>query len=155
MKSSFKTIPLIVAALMTIGCSSTADAGQNTRNEKPMKIRIIAGDKQAIATLDDTPTARDFVSLLPFTLTLEDYNGTEKISQLPKKLTKDGAPAAVTPKAGDIAFYAPWGNLAIFYRDFGNSPGLIRLGRIERGMDALASDKPFKVKIEAITKEGN
>jgi hypothetical protein len=33
---------------------------------------------------------------------------------------------------GDITYYAPWGNLAIFYRDFGYSPGLVRLGHIGR-----------------------
>lgn len=30
------------------------------------------------ATLDDNATSRDFISLLPLTLTLEDYNGTER-----------------------------------------------------------------------------
>jgi hypothetical protein len=31
------------------------------------------------ATLEDNETSRAFVALLPLTLTLEDYNGTEKI----------------------------------------------------------------------------
>jgi hypothetical protein len=40
---------------------------------------------------------------------------------------------------GDITYYAPWGNLAIFYRDFGYSPGLVRLGRIDSGIETLAA----------------
>jgi len=40
---------------------------------------------------------------------------------------------------GDITYYAPWGNLAIFYRDFDYSRGLVRLGRIDSGIEALAA----------------
>jgi hypothetical protein len=38
---------------------------------------------------------------------------------------------------GDIAYYAPWGNLAIFHKDFGYSDGLIILGKIDGDVDAL------------------
>ena len=64
-------------------------------------------------TLTDSPTARDFASLLPLTVTLKDYAGTEKISDLPKRLSTEGAPKGFDPSVGDIAYYAPWGNLAI------------------------------------------
>jgi hypothetical protein len=42
-------------------------------------------------------------------------------------------PSGTTAAAGDIAYYAPWGNLALFYRDFTFSEGLVRLGRLEPG----------------------
>ena len=58
------------------------------------------------------------------------------------------APAGTTPTAGTIAYYAPWGNLAIFYRDFAYSRGLIPLGRIDTGLAALKSDGVLKVRIE-------
>ena len=32
---------------------------------------------------------------------------------------------------GDLAYYAPWGNLAFFYESYRYSGGLIRLGRID------------------------
>src|SRR5215208_8207230 len=47
-----------------------------------MKVRIKIGEKEVTATLKDSETARDFASLLPLTLTLEDYAHTEKISDL-------------------------------------------------------------------------
>ena len=65
--------------------------------------------------------------MLPLTLTLKDYAGTEKISDLPRKLSTQGAPSGSDPSVGDITLYAPWGNLAIFYRDFGYASGLIIL----------------------------
>ncbi|MEZ4380327.1 MAG: cyclophilin-like fold protein, partial [Nannocystaceae bacterium] len=81
---------------------------------------------------------RDLLALLPLTLHLRDYARTEKVSELPRRLSTEGAPAGVDPDVGDITYYAPWGNLAIFYRDFGYADGLVRVGRIDAGVDALA-----------------
>ena len=52
------------------------------------------------------------------------------------------------PSIGDIAYYAPWGNLAIFYRDFPYSPGLIKLGVIDTGGEALGQRGPLRATIE-------
>src|SRR4051812_37358587 len=102
-----------------------------------MKISIRTEHKVISATLADNATARDFISLLPLTLTLKEYAATEKISDLPRKLSTEGAPAGSEPSVGDIAYYSPWGNLAIFYRDFRYSSGLIKLGKIDAGIQAL------------------
>jgi hypothetical protein len=115
-----------------------------------MKIRIEVDGTRIIAALDDNATAKDFASLLPLTLTLDDYNGTEKISDLPKRLSTRGAPAGVDPVAGDLAYYAPWGNLAIFYKDFGYSRGLVKLGTIESSSIPFTHPGRLRVTIEAI-----
>ena len=115
-----------------------------------MKIRLTFDGKAVAATLLDNKTSRDFFSLLPMTLTLEDYNATEKIGYPPRKLSTAGAPDGVDPSVGDIAYYAPWGNLAIFYKDFGYSKGLIALGRIDSGIEALNVAGSLKVTIERI-----
>jgi len=59
-----------------------------------MKIRMDVNGTHVTATFDDNATSRDFIALLPLTLTLEDCNGTENISDLPKKLSTRGAPDA-------------------------------------------------------------
>lgn len=84
----------------------------------------------------DSSAAEAFAELLPLTLTFEDYASTEKIAYLPRKLSSSGA-EGYKPKQGDITYYAPWGNLAIFYRDFGFAPGLVNMGRIEGSADQL------------------
>ena len=117
-----------------------------------MKIRLTINGKPMTATLVDSVTAREFLALLPMTLTLEDYAHTEKISYLPRKLSTVDAPAGIDPSAGDVAYYAPWGNLAIFYRDFGYSTGLVQLGRIDSGVEMLAVAGPLKVTIETVGK---
>jgi hypothetical protein len=119
---------------------------------RTMKIRITVEDKTLIAVLEDNPTSRDFVSLLPLTLTLKDYAATEKISDLPRRLSKEGAPAGSDPSIGAITYYSPWGNLAIFYRDAGYASGLIKLGTIESGIEALNRPGSFEVTIDLVGK---
>ena len=117
-----------------------------------MRIRLTFDGEVVEGTLLDNATARDLLSLLPITVTFEDYNATEKIGHPPRKLTTVGAPAGVDPSVGDIVYYAPWGNLAIFYKDFGYSSGLIRLGRINAGIEALSVPGSRKVTIERVGK---
>lgn len=116
--------------------------------ESGMRIRIIIEGTALNARLEDNSASRDFAALLPLELTLSDYNGTEKIADLPARLSTDGTPAGVDPEIGDIAYYAPWGNLALFYGDFRYSRGLVRLGRIEGSVERLAGDGEIKVRIE-------
>ncbi|MFH9468988.1 cyclophilin-like fold protein [Streptomyces clavifer] len=81
--------------------------------------------------MNDSATARDFAALLPLTLRMADFHHTERIADPPRRLDTSGAPEASEPKAGDLAYYAPWGNLAFFYRDGEHSPGLVILGRLD------------------------
>jgi hypothetical protein len=115
-----------------------------------MKIRLKVGDKALAATLIDSATTRDFISLLPLTLTLKDYAGTEKISDLTKSLSTENAPSGSDPSVGDITYYAPWENLAIFYKDFGDASGLVILGKIDSGMEAFNVPGSVGVTIELI-----
>lgn len=115
-----------------------------------MKIRFMIDGKVIDATLRDNATTRDFLSLLPMTLTLGDYHATEKVADLPRTLDTTDAPASYTPEAGDITYYAPWGNLAIFYKPFRSSRGLVHLGAFDGPIDALLKDGAIPVRIEAV-----
>ncbi|MEV5355797.1 cyclophilin-like fold protein [Streptomyces sp. NPDC052693] len=110
--------------------ASSAPPGSD--RSTPMDIRVTLGGQPVDATLNDSPAARDLASLLPLTLDLEDFHGTERIGYPPRKLTTDDAPEPAAPKAGDIAYYAPWDNLAFFYQDGPSpSPDLLILGHID------------------------
>jgi hypothetical protein len=104
-----------------------------------MNIEFVIDGKKLRGTLDDAAAGRDFASLLPLTITVTDFHATEKISDLPRRLTTEGAPDGTAASAGDITYYAPWGNLALFYRDFAHSDGLVRLGNLDpETADAIA-----------------
>jgi hypothetical protein len=150
------TRALLTITLATAACGQTSGNDSATRpvqtiNQQQvttMKIRITIDGTAVTATLADNPTSRDFLSLLPLTLSLKDYASTEKISDLPRQLSTDGAPAAMDPRTGDITYYAPWGNLAIFYKDGHLSDGLVKLGTIDGGLEALRRSTPFEATIE-------
>jgi hypothetical protein len=122
--------------------ASTAPSDRNTApsdRNSAMDIRVTLDGRPVDATLNDSPAARDFAELLPLTLDLKDFHQTERIADLPRRLTTSGAPEPAAPKAGDLTYYAPWGNLALFYRDGPSaSADLLILGRIDADTDRLA-----------------
>ncbi|WP_228058771.1 cyclophilin-like fold protein [Nostoc sp. LEGE 06077] len=120
----------------------------STEQANRMKINIRVGNEVVTATLIDSKTTQDFISLLPLTLTLEDHANTEKVSDLPRRLSTEDAPSGSDPAVGDIAYYAPWGNLAMYYNDFGYSNGLIILGKIDGDIEALNVPGSVEVTIE-------
>ena len=89
-------------------------------------------------TLNNTKAAKDFAAMMPITLTLEDYAGSEKINDLPSRLDRSDSPAGTDAKKGDIAYYAPWGNIALFYGDARFAHGLVALGKIDEGSKMLS-----------------
>ncbi|GGZ39985.1 cyclophilin-like fold protein [Streptomyces bluensis] len=116
-----------------------------------MNLRLTVNGHQVDAILNDSAAARDLAELLPLTLDMEDFHRTERISYPPRELDTTGAPAASNPKAGDLAYYAPWGNLAFFYHDGDHSPGLVVLGRLtEPGdIDRLATAERIRIEVSA------
>lgn len=142
-------LPALIISQFCFATDSMTESGAIT-GESTMKIRFVFDDQTVTATLNDSPSVQDFVAQLPLTVELEDYASTEKIAYLPSKLTKQGAPAGVSSKAGDISYYAPWGNLVVFYKSFGYASGLINLGKIDGDLSRFTSGGSMKVTIELI-----
>ena len=144
-------IPVIFVIIIILGCVKNKDIAMSQSVQHRIKITIPG--KELTATLNDSKTTSDFISLLPLDLTLEDYASTEKISYLPEDLTTEDAPNGSDPSIGDITYYAPWGNLAVFYKDFGYSKGLIILGKIDNGIENLIVEGSVNAKFELIKNE--
>lgn len=113
-----------------------------------MKIRMSFGDQALTATLHDNPSTRDFVAMLPLSLVIEDFAHNEKIAHLPRKLTEDGSGPFGNEQPGDLCYYMPWGNLAMFHGEY-RHPGLIRLGRFD-DFKPLLMRGTFPLLIEAL-----
>ncbi|MFF9090967.1 cyclophilin-like fold protein [Streptomyces sp. NPDC014991] len=114
--------------------TSSSASGRNVS----MNIRVRLDGRPVDAVINDSPAARDFAELLPLSLDLQDFHSTERVADLPRKLETSGAPEPVAAKVGDIAYYAPWGNLALFYQD-GPAPSadLLILGHLDVSADQL------------------
>lgn len=117
-----------------------------------MKIRISFNDTVMTATLEDNPSAKDFASMLPLNdLKIDNYAHNEKISYLPRKLAEGGSGPFANERAGDVCYYAPWGDIVFFYAGYRWSEGLIRLGRIDGGFDPLLVRGEFPLRIELVS----
>ena len=109
-------------------------------------IRVTVADQAFAAELYDNPTARDLADQLPLTITVDDLHGLEKTGRLPRALTTDGVPAGSDPEINEIGYYAPGRNLVLYYGDVGYYTGIIRIGRFESSIDAIA-DQPDGVAV--------
>nr|WP_236843055.1 cyclophilin-like fold protein [Bradyrhizobium icense] len=116
-----------------------------------LRIRCGLGQQSFTATLFNNPSVRDFASILPVDLTIEDYADNEKIAYLPRKLTEDGSGPFSDEAPGDVCYYGPWGNLAFFYGSYHFSRGLIRLGRLDDGIQPLLTKGKFPLRIELLS----
>ena len=76
---------------------------------------------------------------------LADFNDRERIADLPRPLGLDGEPAGASAGPGDVAHYAPWGNLALFYGDQPHAAGLVLLGRLRDPAASVLAELPSTV----------
>src|SRR5437867_11749426 len=140
-------ISTTIAALAVI-VIATAAAQPNT-----MKIRLTLDNGKAItATLVDSETTRDFLSLLPLTLTMNDLFGREKFGHLPRAIS-EGGKRTRTYEVGDVIYWSPGPDVAVYYRHDGQpipSPGIIVIGKMDSGVEALAVPGSVRLMIELI-----
>lgn len=122
----------------------------DTPDAVSLNINILVGSQTITATMENNGAARDFLSRLPLEVTLEDYNnGTEKIFYPDPELSLDDTPRGCEPQAGDITIYEPWGNVAIFCRDWTESNSLIKIGHIDGdGISLLQGTESISVRFE-------
>lgn len=147
--SNFRTSvsSLGLAALVSLGIEKPAQAGEGATTELD-NIVFEVGSERVTATLNQTPAARAFATMLPLTVDLSDFGGgTEKIADLPASIPTVDAAEGFTPTAGIFAYYEPWGNLAIFRQDFRYSVGLIELGHFTSDFSPIDQDGEFNVTI--------
>ncbi|MGG3268152.1 cyclophilin-like fold protein [Priestia aryabhattai] len=170
MKKPLCLSSILVTSLALAACSnnnSSSTDRDNTTNplnqapEQPKEDRISAtrikltfNDKEVLINMYDNPASKDFLAQLPLTVTFEDYIGKEKVSILQKRLSIDDVQAGDLSKKGDFAYYAPWGNVAIFYKGLEDATNdLIILGQIESGKENVENvDGDFTGRIEKVTK---
>ena len=136
---------------MVLSYAAVADENTTTKDGDSMKIIVKVGDKALTATLIDSKTAKDLVSLLPLTLTMNDLFGREKFGHLPRSISTDGK-RTHTYEVGDIAYWSPGPDVAIYYRHDGEkipNPGIIVIGKLDPGVEAFHVPGSVEVKITA------
>jgi hypothetical protein len=114
------------------------------------RVRITVAGKSIVATVANSEAARDFASLLPLTLAMNDLYRREKFAPLPRAISEQGK-RTHDYAVGTIGYWRPGPDLAIFYRQDGEripDPGLIVPGRVKAGIEALDVPGAIEVTIE-------
>jgi hypothetical protein len=106
-----------------------------------VRIELTVGDRVATATLADSQAAREFAATLPVTVDVHDRFGQAKTADLPYGLNTGAGARVFDPVPGGLYYWPPDAAIAVVTTDLGPSipaPGLVLLGRIDGGLDALA-----------------
>jgi hypothetical protein len=130
--------------------SAVTQQKASSERSQGMKINITIGGKILTATLADNATARDFVSVLPLNLSMKDLFGREKYGDLPKALSENG-PRKNRYEVGDIAYWSPNQQFAVYYHQDGESipsPGIIPIAKMDAGTETFNVSGSVKVAIE-------
>lgn len=101
------------------------------------QIYVRFGENTVIYELNDSAAAVSLCEQLPLTVEVEDFSTNEKIFYLPRELNTDDCPVAEEGD-GTLAYYAPWGDVVMFYDDYDANPSLFELGHVVSGEELIS-----------------
>lgn len=113
----------------------TKTSGQ-PNNDRRIQITAEGGNVIVFA-LNNSIAAKDLYAQLPMSVEVESFSNNEQIFYPPEKLDTSDAPLAKGP-AGTLAYYAPWGDVVMYYGDCGGASGLYQLGMAVTGTEYLS-----------------
>lgn len=106
-------------------------------NVETSQISVTCGDMQVVYALNDSPAAQGLLSQLPLTVEVEDFSTNEKVFYPPQELDTSDTPLA-EGGAGTLAYYAPWGDVVLFYDSFSANGSLYELGEAVSGAEDIS-----------------
>lgn len=109
-----------------------------SEEESSSQITVVSNGGSTVFELNESPAAEALYNQLPLTIEVEDYSTNEKIFYPPEDLDTSDTPLA-DAGAGTLAYYEPWGDVVMFYDDFGAAVGLYELGRAVSGEELIES----------------
>ena len=151
----YRQITALILALVIAAAGATVSYSQTRAGDADQivgtVVRFSAGSTFVDLTIgEDNPTVRDFLSLLPLTMTIEEYAGREKIGYFERKLATEGSPGS-DPEDGDLIYFVPWGNIGFYYNTagVGFSNQTVHIGKYDASPEQLQQleGKPVSVEI--------
>lgn len=106
-------------------------------NVETNQISVTCGDTQVVYELNDSPAAQSLLSQLPLTVEVENFSTNEKVFYPPQELDTSDTPLA-EGGAGTLAYYAPWGDVVLFYDSFSANSSLFELGEAVSGVEDIS-----------------
>ena len=130
----------IQAWVAELGLSQPQETTSSETEENDMEstqVAVTCGDLQVVYELNDSPAAQSLLSQLPLTVVVEDFSTNEKVFYPPQELDTSDTPLA-EGGAGTLAYYAPWGDVVLFYDSFSANSSLFELGEAVSGAEDIS-----------------
>lgn len=125
--------------------TAKASGEEDTEEENPederlsgkavMQIQVQGNGHTIVFELNDSPASRSLYRQLPLTIEVQDYSSNEKIFYPPDELEIGDTPLTEGGGAGRLAYFASWGDVILYYGDFGPYSGLYDLGTAITGSE--------------------
>lgn len=112
------------------------DTVESTEETGSRQISVQFGENTVIYELNDSPAADSLYEQLPSTTEVEDFSTNEKIFYPSQELDTSDSPVA-EGGAGTLAYYAPWGDVVMFYDDYSANSSLFELGHAVSGGEQI------------------
>ena len=114
----------------------TTSSETEESNVETNQISVTCGDTQVVYELNDSPAAQGLLSQLALTVEVQDFSTNEKVFYPPQELDTSDTPLA-EGGAGTLAYYAPWGDVVLFYDSFSANSSLFELGEAVSGVENI------------------
>lgn len=158
---------LLIFFMLGVVMTSTACSDDSPISEEPgttpgnegnldlstIQFSIQIGETVIYADPVDHATTRDFVSMLPLTLSMGDIRNREKLGYLSRGLAEGGT-VQTTYVVGDMSYWPNGPGLAVFFNHDGRevASGLVLLGKIISGIENFNVTGSVDVTIDVVEK---
>lgn len=114
---------------------SQAETGEPESEESGRYILVKSGACEVICQLNNSRAAQELYQQLPLTVEVEPFSDNE-MTFYPERLNAEDAPPSAAER-GSLAYYAPWGDVVLFYAAGSPGSGLYELGSVISGVEEI------------------
>ena len=135
---------LIVISIVITGCQKKEQVKKEEIKDSMKEVMITINNKEYELELEDNETVKDFLKLLPLSVSMSELNGNEKFIYLDQSLsTNPTNPKNITQ--GDVMLFGD-NCLVIFYKSFETSYSYTKIGHINDLDDLGKEDVMVEIK---------
>lgn len=144
----------VFAVLVAIAGTTASHAQQGAAEASEVAgtvVRFSAGSTSVDLTIgEDNPTVRDFLSMLPLTMTPEEYADVRRSGISTAGLRRKDPLAPI--QDGELIYFIPWGNISFYYNTagVGFSNQCVHIGTYDASLETLGQLKGQPVRVERV-----